>query len=1118
MRTLDPRRAPLTTSSAEEAPDEPSKARKPPSARRLVGLVALAVLVAGLLLFIGRDHSRGTVIIAPPTTVEAIATPATATTAAADLPATTNAIVPEVPAATTPRGPWLPTPAPAGAISAATDALTKLGLRTLGAKPGDAFLLGVRPSTGTVEAVSPLSIPSFSYTLPLRDPSVSLHWGGSGRTPRPMDRSEEGFHHLGDVTMRLRPAGSTGGFTQHSTVSKTPPLAVATGGDGALKLAADGRSASVDASACLTPTVPNLSMQRSVKVDGPEVRISLTLTNKDPISSWEIGALGLSMPMNQLFTGRTLPSVAERCSFTEVYVGGEGGYVQVTRTTGDGPVLLVLPLDDYPSPPGSQQASARGWRGFEGWRPLKWEDRANYDWMHEMLYEIVIHSRAYASNEWRGATPWAPPTSHTLPPGASVTYGVRLRLARDVEGVNEALLAAQMPVAVPLPAATLHMDMTDAQLHLLTPASLLLVGKRAEPSGCLDIGQIPISRPAGHGHDPATSLQSLPLRPLTAGRCRLALSFKRAEGGGELTQYVHYHVLEPAAKLLERHGEFASTVGWLAGNASDPWHRGPGYMGTDAEVGNGVGAPLLEEPRVFMAGMSDESGASAPLAMSVKQLGLPSTREVAQLEDWVHNTLWAGSTGVRKNFLQGSDHSVRLSMLYWSDAIDADPAGPAQSLAPALYKHCHKCWAGCSKKRDCCYWMHCWSEEHSLETWRAYNYPHVATDYWALYRLGRHFNPPLTKRADWRWYLEQAGKTAVAMSRFGGRGTNLWGLMVGSTFATILSDLRREGMTALANELEAAKDKRMKKWLSMIFPYGSEFPWDSTGHEEIHTWLLRDGRHTDANKTVQAVLAYSTVVPHWAYCGSARRYWDFTINGKTQWGNEREFHHYGSTLNAIAVLDSYRAYPTRHYLLQLGACALLGHLSNIHPSGAASMAWHGDPGLLRRDGYSGDYGPGVYGYWRSAAAYVTCMPPYGWSCFLCDLHQPAGLNAPRADGQCDPNEELVITPRDAFGRRAYLAPLGLTVAVEGAAIRQLTLVAATRTLTVDLATHARAPSTEATIFLTVEGIEPPPPRLVSAYQLRCDGGGECARPSLLPGEYVIRLATTGTTRVTIAAP
>ena len=41
----------------------------------------------------------------------------------------------------------------------------------------------------------------------------------------------------------------------------------------------------------------------------------------------------------------------------------------------------------------------------------------------------------------------------------------------------------------------------------------------------------------------------------------------------------------------------------------------------------------------------------------------------------------------------------------------------------------------------------CWSENRSLETWRAYNYPHVAAVYWSLYRLARHFSPPLARRA-----------------------------------------------------------------------------------------------------------------------------------------------------------------------------------------------------------------------------------------------------------------------------------------------------------------------------------------------------------------------------------
>jgi hypothetical protein len=37
-----------------------------------------------------------------------------------------------------------------------------------------------------------------------------------------------------------------------------------------------------------------------------------------------------------------------------------------------------------------------------------------------------------------------------------------------------------------------------------------------------------------------------------------------------------------------------------------------------------------------------------------------------------------------------------------------------------------------------------------------YRSPHVAAVYWSLYRLARVGSPPLTKRADWQFYLKQA--------------------------------------------------------------------------------------------------------------------------------------------------------------------------------------------------------------------------------------------------------------------------------------------------------------------------------------------------------------------------
>ena len=213
-------------------------------------------------------------------------------------------------------------------------------------------------------------------------------------------------------------------------------------------------------------------------------------------------------------------------------------------------------------------------------------------------------------------------------------------------------------------------------------------------------------------------------------------------------------VLPPARDIVNRYGRFQASYAYLNSSVADPWHRSPAFFGYDADKGDkGV---LVDEVRVFMAGGSDESGAAAPLSMAVKQLGQPSPDEVEKLEAYVHETLWAGKDlgggGDPANFLQNGEYAVRASMLYWSDALQAAPEA-AIAAAPATAKACQKCWPKC-------YWMHCWSEKRSRETWRAYNYPHVATTYWALYRLARHFAPPLTKRATWQWYLKQAGRTA----------------------------------------------------------------------------------------------------------------------------------------------------------------------------------------------------------------------------------------------------------------------------------------------------------------------------------------------------------------------
>lgn len=64
-----------------------------------------------------------------------------------------------------------------------------------------------------------------------------------------------------------------------------------------------------------------------------------------------------------------------------------------------------------------------------------------------------------------------------------------------------------------------------------------------------------------------------------------------------------------------------------------------------------------------------------------------------------------------------------------------------------------------------------------------------------------------------------------------GVGTAQWGVMVGSVFELLLTDLLREGWAKEARELQNTVERRLGVWLRMPFPYGSEFPFDNTGHE-----------------------------------------------------------------------------------------------------------------------------------------------------------------------------------------------------------------------------------------------------------------------------------------------
>lgn len=89
----------------------------------------------------------------------------------------------------------------------------------------------------------------------------------------------------------------------------------------------------------------------------------------------------------------------------------------------------------------------------------------------------------------------------------------------------------------------------------------------------------------------------------------------------------------------------------------------------------------------------------------------------------------------------------------------------------------------------------------------------------------------------------------------------------------LLEDLKREGLTANATLVESRMRTRWTAWSTQRYPFGSEMAWDSTGQEGVYSWSRYFNDATTSTNTLNSILAYQPLIPHWGYNGNARRYW-----------------------------------------------------------------------------------------------------------------------------------------------------------------------------------------------------------------------------------------------------
>src|SRR5205823_11061104 len=121
---------------------------------------------------------------------------------------------------------------------------------------------------------------------------------------------------------------------------------------------------------------------------------------------------------------------------------------------------------------------------FESYHLLNEPTRPNQTF--EGAFGWMVHTQAYAEDEWKNAEQWNQPTSATIAPGATRTYGVKFLLSDQIRNIEKTLTANRRPVAVGIPGYVLPMDL-DARLFLNYARKVTAL--TVDPQGAIKIGR-----------------------------------------------------------------------------------------------------------------------------------------------------------------------------------------------------------------------------------------------------------------------------------------------------------------------------------------------------------------------------------------------------------------------------------------------------------------------------------------------------------------------------------------------------------------------------------------------------------------------------------------------------
>lgn len=278
-------------------------------------------------------------------------------------------------------------------------------------------------------------------------------------------RNGNGNYHTGDIDLRYRTEGESAWTAVSTATNRSNP--------GQQLAASDGAISVWDLSSVFNSS--ELNVTRTWTQHNGNLVLSLQLTNTLSDKTIEVGGLGFPLEINNIFTNKEAAIVMDECSLIDPYIGLNSGYAAVRALTGLGPNMVISPFTATTS--------------FEAWNFLEEVSGNTYyqSNSYEGNYEWLVHTTAFADEEWEDVEPWNEPTSLFLQPGESASYGLLFTTVLAVQDIDSHVAGLDIPVALGVPGYILPKE-TVGSLYLNSSYQVSAID--VYPEGALKISEI----------------------------------------------------------------------------------------------------------------------------------------------------------------------------------------------------------------------------------------------------------------------------------------------------------------------------------------------------------------------------------------------------------------------------------------------------------------------------------------------------------------------------------------------------------------------------------------------------------------------------------------------------